>query len=144
MDRPFTFWFIFLSLQIESTNPYNGEDWSEDICYLELIIWCSKVRCMWNHFSFCSYLILIFIKYRTCAIKGHSRLVASPLRFQAKINLLRHFYVIIWGLKHNFQIVSEAFNGAGTVYRYGTSLLRIASRMGKSEIKICWLCFFSH
>ena len=33
--------------------------------------------------------------YRTCAIKGRSRLVASPLRFQAKNDFLLHFYVII-------------------------------------------------
>ena len=39
------------------------------------------------------------IIYRTCPIKGRSRLVAAPLRFQAKIDFLCRFYVLILRLK---------------------------------------------
>ena len=40
-----------------------------------------------------------FFEYRTRAIIGRSRLVAAPLRFQAKIQLSCRFYVMIFSLK---------------------------------------------
>jgi len=41
-------------------------------------------------------------RYRTCANKGRSRLVAAPLTFQAKNRFLWLFHVVIWGLKTQF------------------------------------------
>ena len=46
--------------------------------------------------------------YRSRATAGRSQLVAAPLRFQ----------VTNKGTKHNFRIVSVAFNGMDTVVSY--------------------------
>lgn len=56
------------------------------------------------------------INYRKCANKGHSHLVAAPIVFQAKDNLLCFFIWYSEASKHNFLIVSAAFIGVGRVH----------------------------